>query len=112
MKNFIQDFAKGLFNTGGNYKQTPASNAGKGIRMFSKRHPAGMILSALGTVGTPMVLNRLDELDEDIANYEQFWINKQGHTGVPKIEDYNSEDEFTEDFKLYWSTRPLDMEYR
>ena len=27
-------------------------------------------------------------------------------------EDYNSEDEFTEDFKLYWSTRPLDMEYR
>ena len=57
----------------------------------------------------------------DIADYEQFWIDKQGHANAPRLEDYQNNasyiengitytkddydpmEEYTKDYKLYWS---------
>lgn len=108
MNNFIQEFSRGLFNTGGgNYKQTTASNLGKGTRMFVKRHPIGMLLTGVGAATGVAGIYGANKADNAINEYEQFWLNKQGHTGVPRIEDYESEEEFQKDYSLYWTTRPL-----
>ena len=122
---FIKDVAKGMFG-GGNYKQTMGTNVGKLVR----KNPVGVMLTGLAGAGTKLIGDRLDKLDQDIAEYEEFWENRLGHKGSPKLEDYEKissyvEDgvtytrddydpmkAFSEDIALYWEMRPLDMEWR
>ncbi len=122
---FIKDVAKGMFGVG-NYKQTLGTNIGKTVR----KNPIGLMLTGIAGVGTKVIGDRMDKLDQDIAEYEEFWENRLGHKGAPKLEDYEKISSYVEDgvtytrddydpieayskdIALYSEMRPLDMEYR
>lgn len=122
---FIKDVAKGMFGVG-NYKQTLGTKIGKTAR----KNPTNVMLTGIAGAGTKLIGDRMDKLDQDIAEYEEFWENRLGHKGVPRLEDYNKQssyvedgvtytkddydpiEAFSKDIALYYEMRPLDMEYR
>ena len=109
----LQDFSRGLFKKKGNFLNSSAKTAG-----MLTRKAVGKSLQGAAVLGAgKLVGDRLDKLDDDISVYESYWEKRLGHKGVPTIEDYQhrgdeAETEWEEDYKNYWETRPLDMEWR
>lgn len=125
---FLKDIGRGMF--GLNSQDTFGKKVGSVLRETGKFYKANPITTTGVLVGSYFLPDRLEKLDQDIADYEQFWIDKQGHANAPRIEDYDNKasyvengitytrdnydpmEEYTQDYKLYWDMRPLDMEYR
>jgi hypothetical protein len=125
---FLKDIGRGMF--GLNSQDTFGKKIGSGLRETAKFYKANPITTTGVLVGSYFLPERLEKLDQDIADYEQFWIDKQGHANAPRLEDYQNNasyiengitytkddydpmEEYTKDYKLYWDMRPLDMEYR
>ena len=128
--SWVTEFGKGLLNVGGNRRTTPSYNLGSSLGKSMKRNPIGYIGTTAVGIGLTQVPGRMDELDNDIEEYNQFWIDKQGHSDAPRLEDYQNTgsyvedgvtytrdnydpmEEYSKDYSLYWDMRPLDMEYR
>ena len=68
---FIKDVAKGMFGVG-NYKQTLGTKIGKTVR----KNPTNVMLTGIAGAGTKLIGDRMDKLDQDIAEYEEseVWI--------------------------------------
>ena len=57
---------------------------------------------------------RFKEVQANVDAYDKYWLDRLGHAGQPRLEDFKgdtADDAFEEALKLYRSMQPLDYQY-
>ena len=88
----------------------------QGFPEYSRPEEEGMLSGAWDKIkgfGKHLAQNnpislRFQEVQAGVDAYDNYWLTRLGHTGAPKVEDYNNEKDWENDYRRYWDERPFD----
>jgi hypothetical protein len=71
-------------------------------------------IAIAGTTAAGMLSKRFKEVNDEVDNFDKYWMDRLGHAGEPRLNDFKgetAEEDYEDTLKLYRSMQPLDANW-